>query len=116
MKPLLTKTTKPFLIYVLIVLMISIPVYYIVVDTIWKSELDEHNEIIIEKTAYEFNRLKLSDEALEKVLNYGITFSLIPILKKFLPARSEKTQFILMKSSCLLFQNKKRNVTDVLKK
>ncbi|MGI9583143.1 sensor histidine kinase [Chryseobacterium sp. RRHN12] len=68
MKPLLTKTTKPFLIYVLIVLMISIPVYYIVVDTIWKSELDEHNEIIIEKTAYEFNRLKLSDEALEKSL------------------------------------------------
>ncbi|PWN59291.1 sensor histidine kinase [Chryseobacterium viscerum] len=68
MKPLLTKTTKPFLIYVLIVLMISIPVYYFVVDTIWKSELDEHNQIIVEKTAYEFNQLKLSDEALEKSL------------------------------------------------
>ncbi|NIF05103.1 HAMP domain-containing histidine kinase [Chryseobacterium sp. Tr-659] len=68
MKPLLTKTTKPFLIYVLIVLMISIPVYYFVVDTIWKSELDEHNQIIVEKTAYEFNHLKLSDEALEKSL------------------------------------------------
>ncbi|WP_313000282.1 sensor histidine kinase [Chryseobacterium gleum] len=68
MKPLLTKTTKPFLIYVLIVLMISIPVYYFVVDTIWKNELDEHNQIIIEKTAFEFNRLKLSDEALEKSL------------------------------------------------
>jgi signal transduction histidine kinase len=67
-KPLLTKTTKPFLIYVLIVLMISIPVYYFVVDTIWKSELDEHNQIIVEKTAYEFNQLKLSDEALEKSL------------------------------------------------
>jgi len=48
--------------------MISIPVYYFVVDTIWKSELDEHNQIIIEKTAFEFNRLKLSDEALEKSL------------------------------------------------
>lgn len=68
MKPLLTKTTKPFLIYVLIVLMISIPVYYLVVDTIWKSELDEHNQIIVEKTAYEFNQLKLSDEALQKSL------------------------------------------------
>ncbi|REC45262.1 sensor histidine kinase [Chryseobacterium pennipullorum] len=66
MKPLLTKTTKPFLIYVLVVLMISIPVYYFVVDTIWKSELDEHNHIIIEKTAYEFNHLKLSEEELEK--------------------------------------------------
>ncbi|WP_276877823.1 sensor histidine kinase [Chryseobacterium joostei] len=68
MKPLLSKTTKPFLIYVLIVLMVSIPVYYFVVDTIWKSELDEHNQIIVEKTAYEFNQLKLSDEELEKSL------------------------------------------------
>lgn len=68
MKPLLTKTTKPFLIYVLIVLMISIPVYYFVVDTIWKSELDEHNQIIVEKTAYEFNQLQFSEEALDKSL------------------------------------------------
>jgi len=67
-KPLLTKTTKPFLIYVLIVLMISIPVYYFVVDTIWKNELDEHNQIIVEKTAYEFNQLQLSEEALDKSL------------------------------------------------
>ncbi len=48
--------------------MISIPVYYFVVDTIWQNELDEHNQIIVEKTAYEFNQLKLSDEALEKSL------------------------------------------------
>ncbi|WP_343687320.1 HAMP domain-containing sensor histidine kinase [Chryseobacterium gleum] len=68
MKPLLTKTTKPFLIYVLIVLMISIPVYYFVVDTIWKNELDEHNQMIVEKTAFEFNQLKLSDDALERSL------------------------------------------------
>ena len=65
LKPLLSKTTKPFIIYVLIVLMISIPVYYFMVDTIWKSELDEHNQIIVEKTAYEFNQLKFSDKELE---------------------------------------------------
>lgn len=65
MKPLLSKTTKPFLIYVLIVLIISIPVYYWVVDTIWKGELDEHNTTIVEKTSYEFNRLQLSDNELE---------------------------------------------------
>lgn len=66
MKPLLSKTTRPFLIYVLIILVISIPVYYWVVDTIWKNELDEHNKTIAEKTAYEFNHLKLSDAELEK--------------------------------------------------
>lgn len=64
MKPLLSKITKPFLIYVLCVLVISIPVYYLVVDTIWKAELDEHNKIIAEKTAYELNRLKLTDQKL----------------------------------------------------
>ncbi|ROI05847.1 sensor histidine kinase [Chryseobacterium sp. G0240] len=68
MKPLLSKTTKPFLIYVLIVLMISIPVYYWVIDTIWKSELDEHNQIIVEKTAYEFKQLQLSDDQLKTSL------------------------------------------------
>ncbi|MGG5207678.1 sensor histidine kinase [Chryseobacterium sp. MIQD13] len=66
MKPLLSKTTKPFIIYVLIILAISIPVYYFVVDAIWKGELDEHNTTIAEKTAYEFNSLKLSDSELEK--------------------------------------------------
>lgn len=68
MKPLLNKTTKPFIIYVLVILTISIPVYYFVVDNIWQSELDEHNQIIVEKTAYEFNQLKLSDKQLEESL------------------------------------------------
>lgn len=66
MKPLLSKITKPFLIYVLCVLVISIPVYYWVVDTIWKAELDEHNKIIAEKTTYELNQLKLTDQKLEE--------------------------------------------------
>ncbi|WP_326983520.1 HAMP domain-containing sensor histidine kinase [Chryseobacterium sp. MYb264] len=66
MKNLLTKTTKPFLIYVLIVFAVSIPVYYVVVDTIWLSELDEHNELIAEKSAFELNKLSSSDIELEK--------------------------------------------------
>ena len=66
MKPLLNKITRPFLIYVFFVLIISVPVYYWVVDTIWKTELDEHNKIIAEKTAYELNQLKLTDEKLSE--------------------------------------------------
>ncbi len=46
--------------------MISIPIYYLVVNTVWESELDEHNNTVAEKTAYEFNLLKLSDEELDK--------------------------------------------------
>lgn len=40
--------------------------YYLVVDAIWKGELDEHNTTIAEKTAYELNHLNLSDEELDK--------------------------------------------------
>lgn len=66
MKPLLSKTTKPFVIFLLIVLTISIPVYYYVIDVIWQDELDEHNEIVAEKTAHELNRLNISAEDLQK--------------------------------------------------
>lgn len=66
MKKLLSKTTKPFIIYVLIILLISIPVYYFVVDAIWKSELDEHNKTIARKTSVAFNKLNLSEEELQK--------------------------------------------------
>lgn len=68
MKPLLNKTTKPFLIFVLIVLSISIPVYYYMVDAIWLDELDEHNEIVAEKTEYEFNRLPITEHEIERNL------------------------------------------------
>ncbi|MFT3980095.1 MAG: HAMP domain-containing sensor histidine kinase [Ferruginibacter sp.] len=68
MKPLLTKTTRPFLLYVLIVLVISVPVYYFVVDAIWKAELDEHNRIIADKSAYALNQLQLTDaQLLERI-------------------------------------------------
>lgn len=66
MKPLLSKTTKPFIIYVLIVLTISIPVYYFVVDFIWQEELDEHNTIVAEKTSYEFNRSDIGQEEIQQ--------------------------------------------------
>lgn len=66
MKPLLSKTTRTFLIFVLIVLIISIPVYYFVVDAIWQDELDEHNEIVAEKTSYEFNRMSISAEEMQR--------------------------------------------------
>lgn len=66
MKPLLSKTTIPFLLYILFVLGVSIPVYYYVIDSIWKDELDEHNEIVAEKTAYELGKLAISPERLNQ--------------------------------------------------
>ena len=64
MKPLLSKTSKPLLTYVLIIFVISVPAYYFAVDAIWKHQLDEHNEIVVSQVSYQLNKLKLSEEKL----------------------------------------------------
>ena len=60
MKNLLNKTTRPFLAFVLVVLLISVPVYYFVIEKIWVVELDEHNQLAAQHTAEEFNKQNLS--------------------------------------------------------
>lgn len=44
--------------------------YYFVVDAIWKHELDEHNEIVAEKTSSQLNSLKLSDQNLLETIEF----------------------------------------------
>lgn len=64
MKKLLSKTFRYFTCYAFIVLAISVPVYYYVVDNVWLTELDEHNEIIADKVEGELNELGLRSEEL----------------------------------------------------
>lgn len=68
MKKLLNKSLKTFSIYSLIVLIISVPAYYYLIDNIWLNELDENNELIAERTERELNRLNLNKNELEKSL------------------------------------------------
>ncbi|MBL7770844.1 MAG: HAMP domain-containing histidine kinase [Flavipsychrobacter sp.] len=68
MKPLLRKTLKPYLTYIIVVLAISIPIYYWVIDAIWEHELDEYNSIVANKTAHSFNSLQLSPTELANSL------------------------------------------------
>lgn len=68
MNRLLNKSLKAFTIYALIVLTASVPAYYYLVDSIWLRELDEHNEIIAERTEKELSHLDLS----EKEINQSI--------------------------------------------
>jgi len=46
MTKLLNRPFKAFTVYALLVLVLSVPVYYLVVDHIWLTELDEHNHIV----------------------------------------------------------------------
>lgn len=66
MNKLLNKTLKSFSIYALIVLAASVPAYYYLVDSIWLRELDEHNEIVADRTENELNKLELSETELQQ--------------------------------------------------
>lgn len=61
MNRLLNKSLKTFTIYALVVLAASIPAYFYLVDSIWLRELDEHNEIIADRTKNELNQLALTE-------------------------------------------------------
>jgi len=69
MNKLLNKSFKSITIYALIVLASSVPAYYYLVDSIWLRELDEHNEIVADRTEKELNNLNLA----ETELNQSIT-------------------------------------------
>ncbi|WP_169303345.1 sensor histidine kinase [Pedobacter cryophilus] len=68
MSKLLNKPLKAFTLYALIILVCSIPVYFLVVDFIWQQELDEHNQIVKERIVENFKLIKTSDEELGKTL------------------------------------------------
>ncbi|MBL0912300.1 MAG: sensor histidine kinase [Bacteroidia bacterium] len=68
MNRLLNKTIRPLTLYALLVLVLSIPVYYFLVDYIWVNELDKHHLNIKAKIEQEMNALPLSDSALQHTL------------------------------------------------
>lgn len=66
MNRLLHKSLKSFTIYALVVLAASVPAYYYLVDSIWLRELDEHNEIVADRTENELNQLALTETELNQ--------------------------------------------------
>ena len=68
MKNLLNKSLRSFVIYSLLVLIVSIPFYFFLIDRIWINEIDENNALIAQRTEIELNHLQLEDDELEKSL------------------------------------------------
>ena len=63
-RSLLHKTLIPQLIFALIVLTASVPAYFYLVDGIWLNELDEHNQIIADRTKNQLDSLPLTPSEL----------------------------------------------------
>lgn len=69
MNKLLDKTLKPISIYALLVLLLSIPAYYFIVDRIWVNELDKHHYALRGKIESRFTKLKLADSTIEQTID-----------------------------------------------
>ena len=80
---LLDKPFKAFTIYALIILLVSIPVYFFVVDWIWVTEIDDNHEIIMERIENRFEQAHVSGHDLETILHTWNTLqpssSILPI-------------------------------------
>lgn len=69
MTKLLDRPLRAFTIYSLVILIISIPCYFLVVDYIWLDEFDEQNEIIKERAIEHFENRRVDAEQLSTILN-----------------------------------------------
>lgn len=68
MSKLLQKPLRANLLYALIVLICSIPIYFFVIDHIWMGELDEHNEMIKERIDAHFSNHNFKETNLKEIL------------------------------------------------
>ncbi|SEI56522.1 Signal transduction histidine kinase [Dyadobacter sp. SG02] len=68
MKKLLDRSLRPLVIYAFTVLIISIPVYFLIIDWIWENELDKHHYAIREKLEKRLTRLTLPDTAVDNMI------------------------------------------------
>lgn len=65
---LLDKPLKVFTTYALIVLLCSIPVYFIIIDVIWVHEINERNQIVAASAKKNLSALNIDDSRMKGVI------------------------------------------------
>ncbi len=68
MKKLLNRTLKPFVLYSFAVFILSIPAYFLIINTVWQNELDKYHTVNRNKIERELNAENFSEEDLIKTL------------------------------------------------
>lgn len=66
---LLDKPLKAFTTYALIVLLCSIPAYFLIIDLIWVHEINEHNQIVANATKKNFGRLNFDEKKMQSAIS-----------------------------------------------
>jgi len=72
---LLNKPLRSFVLYAMLILAISIPVYFYVVDSIWTSELDEHNALVKEQMVEQLEKYQGDSAQLNDFLRFSNSFT-----------------------------------------
>jgi signal transduction histidine kinase len=69
MKKLLDQSLRPLVIYAMVVLIVSIPVYFLTINWIWENELDKHHYAIREKLEKRLTSLDLPDSSVTGMIS-----------------------------------------------
>lgn len=69
MKKLLDQSLRPLIIYAMVVLIVSIPVYFLTINWIWENELDKHHYAIREKLEKRLTSLDLPDSSVTDMIH-----------------------------------------------
>jgi signal transduction histidine kinase len=69
MKKLLNRSIRPLILYSLVVLILSIPVYFYIINKIWVNELDDHHSITKAKIEKQFNSLNYQEPRLSETIH-----------------------------------------------
>lgn len=69
MKKLLNKTILPFALFSLLLLAVSVPVYYFIINDIWQEELDEHHWITRNKIEKELNARYETGQNIDEIVD-----------------------------------------------
>ncbi len=69
MKKLLDESLRPLVMYAMVVLIISIPVYFMTINWIWENELDKHHYAIREKLEKRLTSLNLPDSSVSSMIS-----------------------------------------------
>ncbi|WAC13425.1 sensor histidine kinase [Dyadobacter pollutisoli] len=69
MKKLLDQSLRPLVMYAMVVLIVSIPVYFLTINWIWENELDKHHYAIREKLEKRLTSLDLPDSSVSDMIS-----------------------------------------------
>lgn len=102
---LLQYPLKNYLLFAAVSFILGIPIYFLLIEYVWKKELDEHNRIVVDTIIH--NALLMNDEDFESALKLWNTLQPHTQIQEIEKITKEKTINIYRKVEAYPHKNKK---------